>query len=102
MAFLGRKDLATVVYVLATSILDCCNAFCVGLCVQKFLLVQNAAARIFAGVSCRDHVTTLKPSTLALILFWAQFKVLMLTFKNLYGLGPTYLKITYSLMNLNC
>lgn len=59
---------------------------------QKLQLVQSAATSVRIVAGHRDHITSV-----VFLLHWlqicfqAQFKVLELTFKVLYGLGPTNL-----------
>ena len=60
---------------------------------QKLQMVQNAVARLLSGVRKFQHISP----TLAM-LHWLpiclcnNFKVLMLTYKALNGLGPRYLE----------
>ncbi|XP_053120143.1 uncharacterized protein LOC128330801 [Hemicordylus capensis] len=94
--FLEINDLKTVVHLLVTSRLDFCNALYVGLplyVVRKLPLVQNAAARLVSGSSRRDHITPLLMEQHWLpIGFRAKYKVLVITYKALNGLGPGYLR----------
>ena len=59
---------------------------------RKLQVVQNAAARFLSGVKKYHHIS---PTLTALhwlpIRFRIDFKVLMLTYKALNGLGPRYL-----------
>ena len=59
---------------------------------QKLQMVQNAAARLLSGARKYQHIT---PALAALhwlpIRFCIDFKVLMMTYKALNGLGPQYL-----------
>uniref|UniRef100_A0A803TXA5 Reverse transcriptase domain-containing protein n=1 Tax=Anolis carolinensis TaxID=28377 RepID=A0A803TXA5_ANOCA len=93
--YLGKSDLATVVYALVTSRLDYCNALYVGLplkTARKLQLVQRAAARLIMGAAYRERTTPLLSQLHWLpICYRAQFKVLVLTYKALNGSGPTYL-----------
>ena len=58
----------------------------------KLQLIQNAAARLVIGSGRRDHITPVWKGLHWLpVRFQAQFKVLVLTFKALNGLGPVYL-----------
>uniref|UniRef100_A0A670IW23 Reverse transcriptase domain-containing protein n=1 Tax=Podarcis muralis TaxID=64176 RepID=A0A670IW23_PODMU len=94
--YLPADCLARVVHALVISRLDYCNALYVGLplkVTRKLQLIQNAAARLVTGGGRRDHITpVLKDLHWLPVRFRAQFKVLVLTFKALNGLGPVYLK----------
>ncbi|KAF7246443.1 Protein NEL [Varanus komodoensis] len=94
--YLEYNCLATVTHVLVTSRLDFCNALYVGLplkMVQILQLVQNRAARLLTGTGCYVHMTpVLRQLHWLPIEVWAQFKVLVMTYKALNGLGPGYLK----------
>ena len=87
--FLEMSDLATVTHALVTSRLDYCNALYVGLplkSVRKLQLVQRAAARLLTGAGYREHTTPLLKQLHWLpVHFWAQFKVLVMTYRALYS-----------------
>ncbi|XP_067329759.1 discoidin, CUB and LCCL domain-containing protein 1-like isoform X1 [Anolis sagrei] len=94
--YLSRDDLATVIQATVISRLDYCNALYIGLplsVIRKLKLVQNAAARLPVGIPMRCHITPI-----LLQLHWLPiehritFKVMVLTFKALHGLGPMYLR----------
>ncbi|KAF7235229.1 Protein TANC1 [Varanus komodoensis] len=94
--YLEHDSLATVTHALVTSRLDFCNALYVGLplkTVRILQLVQNRAARLLTGTGRYAHMTPVLWQ-----LHWlpievrAQFKVLVMTYKALNGLGPGYLK----------
>uniref|UniRef100_A0A803SRC4 Reverse transcriptase domain-containing protein n=1 Tax=Anolis carolinensis TaxID=28377 RepID=A0A803SRC4_ANOCA len=93
--YLVKSDLATVVHALVTSRLDYCNALYVGLplkTARKLQLVQRAAARLLTGANYRERSTPLfKELHWLPIIFRSQFKVQVLTYKTLNGLGPAYL-----------
>ncbi|KAF7249628.1 putative RNA-directed DNA polymerase from transposon BS [Varanus komodoensis] len=94
--FLENDCLATVTHALVTSRLDFCNALYMGLplkMVQILQLVQNRAARLLTGTGRCSHITPILRQ-----LHWlpievrTQFKMLVMTYKALNGLGPGYLK----------
>ncbi|XP_061485295.1 uncharacterized protein LOC133385720 isoform X1 [Rhineura floridana] len=93
--YLDSDDLASVVHALVTSRLDYCNALYVGLplkIVRKLQLVQNAAARLLTRTRRSAHITPVLARLHWLpICFRAKFKVLVLTYKALHGMGPQYL-----------
>ncbi|KAF7254138.1 hypothetical protein EYD10_00669 [Varanus komodoensis] len=88
--------LARVTHALVTSHLDFCNALYVGLplkTVRILQLVQNRAARLLTGTGRYAHMTpVLRQLHWLPIEVQAQFKVLVMTYKALNGLGPGHLK----------
>ncbi|KAF7246806.1 Chorion-specific transcription factor GCMa, partial [Varanus komodoensis] len=94
--YLEYDCLATVTHVLVTSRLDFCNVLYVGLplkTVRILQLVQNRAARLLTGTGRYVHMTpVLRQLHWLPIEVRAQFKVLVMTYKALNGLGPGYLK----------
>ncbi|XP_061477478.1 uncharacterized protein LOC133381914 [Rhineura floridana] len=93
--YLSKEDLSSVVHAMVTSRLDYYNALYVGLplkTIRKLQLVQNAAARLLTRTKRSDHITPVLARLHWLpICFRARFKVLVLTYKALYGAGPRYL-----------
>ena len=79
--------LTTLAYALAVSGLDYVERL-----MRKLQMVQNTAATLLTGVKKYHHIS---PNLMALhwlpIRFCIDFKVLMLTYKALNGLGPRYL-----------
>ena len=66
--------------------------------VRKLQLVQNTAARLLSGTGHRDHITACYSSSTGYqFASQAEFKVLVLTYRALNGLGPSYLKDCISL-----
>lgn len=58
----------------------------------KLQLVQNTMVRLLTGVRQYQHISpTLTTLQWLLVCFCIDFKVLMITFKDLHGLGPRYL-----------
>ena len=93
--FLSKNDAEQLIHAFVTSRLDYCNALLSGYldkALNKFQLVLNTAARILTRTKKCDHITKVLAS-----LHWlpvkarADFKVLLLTYKALHGLAPTYL-----------
>ena len=111
--YLSQDCLLTLVHAFATNRLDYCNSSLYGLPkvqIAKLQRVQNAAARLI--VNLKKYSSTQYSSTPALYeLHWLpvnsriHFKILILTFKSIYALCPSYIsdlitiksKSTYSL-----
>lgn len=89
------KYLATVTHVLVTSRLNYCNVLHVGLLLkmtEKLQLVQNAAA-CYVGIARYQHRTSALMGLHCLpVALRGQFKVLIIIYKPLHGLGPRYVK----------
>ncbi|KAF7253589.1 Ryanodine receptor 2, partial [Varanus komodoensis] len=94
--YLENDCLATVTHALVTSRLDFCKVLYVGLPLKTvwiLQLVQNRAARLLTGTERYVHMTPVLCQ-----LHWlpievrAQFKVLVMIYKALNGLGLGYLK----------
>ncbi|KAF7242123.1 Transcription factor COE2, partial [Varanus komodoensis] len=94
--YLENNYLVTVTHALVTSRLDSCNVLYVGLhlkMVQILQLVQNRAAMLLTGTGRCSHIPPVLRQLHCLpIEVLAQFKVLVMTYKALNGLGPGYLK----------
>ena len=93
--YLDGGALTTLVHALVISRLDHCNALYMGLplrLMQKLQMVQNVVARLLTGTRKYQHIS---PTLAALhwlpIHFCIHFKVLMMTYKALNGLGPRYM-----------
>ena len=98
--YLEQGHTKQLVHALVISRIDCCNSLLNGLSVtvvEKLQHVQNACARVILIQPKRDHVTPM-----LLELHWLPvkcritFKTLLLTFKCLHGLAPTYLSALLS------
>ena len=92
---LSRDSLITLVHASLTSCLDYCNGLLFGLPkakIAKLQRVQNAAARLILGIGKFSHIT---PALYELhwlpVSLGIDYKILLLTFKCIYGLAPTYL-----------
>ena len=78
-----------------TTKLDYCNILLYGLPtihINKLKRIQNAAARLVTNTPCICHITPILEDLHWLpIKYRIQFKIVLLTFKCLYGLAPQYL-----------
>ncbi|KAK0132375.1 hypothetical protein N1851_032741 [Merluccius polli] len=92
----GQRDAETVIHAFISSRLDYCNALFSGLpnsTTKSLQLVQNATARLLTRTRKFDNIIPILS-----FLYWlpikarSDFKVLLLTYKILHGLSPTYLK----------
>lgn len=93
--YLDKFTCERLVHAFVTSILDQCNSLLYGL--PKYLLdrvqrVQNTAARLVCCTKRSEHITPILQQ-----LHWlplakrVKFKILLLTYKCLHGMSPTYL-----------
>lgn len=98
-----RKDFERVIHAFITSRLDYCNSLYVGLdqsSLHRLQLVQNAAARLLTGTKKREHITPVLASLHWLpVCFRIDFKILLLVFKILNGLAPSYLSENHTLQS---
>ena len=94
--YLTDEACAQLIHAFVTSRIDYCNSLLANLpsCqYAKLQKIQNVAARILTCKKKFDHITPI-----LLELHWLpiplriHYKILLLTFKSLHGLGPTYLK----------
>ena len=94
--FLDQASTEKLVHAFITSKMDYCNSLLLGINdndLKKLQLIQNAAARIVTRHRKFDHITPILAE-----LHWLpiakriEFKVLLLTYKILNGLAPSYLE----------
>ena len=93
--YLNNEDGENFVHAFVTSRLDCCNSILYGIPdseIAKLQRLQNTEARLVARVKKIDHITPVLQK-----LHWdpvksrINYKILLLTFKALNGLAPSYL-----------
>ena len=93
--YLSQDCLVTLIHAFVTSRLDYCNSLMYGLTqchISKLQRVQNAAARIAFDLSKFCHITpALRQLHWLPVVKRIQFKILLLTFKAIYGLSPPYI-----------
>ena len=94
-AYLSLNDAKTLIHAFVFSRLDYCNALLSGLpkkTTDRLQLVQNAAARVLTKTKIREHITPVLASLHWLpVVFRIDFKILLLVYKALNGLAPSYL-----------
>ena len=85
--------------------LDYCNALYYGISdnlIHQLQLVQNAAAKAIVGLYKYDHLgDTLKDLHWLPISYRIQYKILLLVYKCLNGMGPDYLSNMFHYANYN-
>ena len=93
--FLSESQMQIIVQSLVLSSLDYCNALYYGTnqsIIKQLQLLQNRACRIVKGLKRRDEVnSSLKDLHWLKIQERIEFKILLLTFKAIHGLAPSYL-----------
>ena len=93
--YLTRQDTECLVHAFIGSKIDYCNGLLYGLptsATSKLQRVQNAAARLVTGSPRFCHITPVLESLHWLpIKYRIHFKIVLLTFKCIYGLAPQYL-----------
>jgi len=93
--FLTKECTETRIHAFISSRLDYCNSLLFGVPerhLQKLQRVQNAAARFIFQESRYCHITPLLKSLHWLpVRYRIVFKILLITFKAVHGLAPTYI-----------
>ena len=90
-----KHDLEKIIHAFIFSKVDYCNSLFTGLpkkTIKQLQLIQNAAARGLTKTRKFDHITPILRSLHWLpVSYRIDFKALLLVFKSLNGMGPTYL-----------
>ena len=93
--YLNKESAAKFVYAFITSKLDYCNSLFYGLPnyqLRKLQLLQNMAAHFVSGARKFDYIRSILVKLYCLpISYRVVFKLLLLVFKALNGIGPRYL-----------
>ena len=93
--FLSEENLISVIHAFVTSRLDYCNSILYGLPSSELIKlqrVQNAAARLVTSTPRYCHITPILYELHWLpVKFRINFKLLLITFKALYGMAPNYI-----------
>ena len=92
---LSLHNAEILVHAFVTSRLDYCNALlsgCANSTLKGLQLIQNAAACILTRTRRFEHISPVLASLHWLpVKFRIDYKILLLTFKALHGLAPSYL-----------
>ncbi len=90
--FISSQDLEKLVHAFITSRVDYCNGLLPKKSIRQLRLIQNTAARILTRTRTSEHITPVLRS-----LHWLHvtcridFKVLLLVYKSLNGIGSKYI-----------
>ncbi len=94
--FITQECAKLLVHANVMSVLDYCNGLLFGLpkiLINRLQRVQDCAARVITQTNSREHITPIRKG-----LHWLpikhriDYKILMLTFKAMNGLAPSYMK----------
>lgn len=93
--FLSPSDLERVINAFISSRLDFCNSLYSSITqttISRLQLIQNTAAQLLTRTKKRDHITPILASLHWLpVHFRIHFKILLIVYKSLHGLAPSYI-----------
>ncbi len=93
--FMSQTDQEKLIHAFISNRLDYCNGLMTGLpqkSIKQLQLIQNAAARVLTRTKRSEHITPVLKSLHWLpVSYRIDFKVLLLVYKSLNGLGPEYM-----------
>uniref|UniRef100_A0A8C7XUV8 Reverse transcriptase domain-containing protein n=1 Tax=Oryzias sinensis TaxID=183150 RepID=A0A8C7XUV8_9TELE len=102
--FLSRASAEILIHAFITSRIDYCNALLSGVkkaTLNRVQLVQNSAARLLTRTRKREHITPILKSLHWLpVSFRIDFKILLIVFKSVHGLSPSFISDLLLHMNL--
>ena len=94
--YLTHDAVCSVIHAFITSHIDYCNSLLGGLpshLIKKVQRLQNAAARVVFNLKKHDHITlSLQQLHWLPVKYRIDFKVILLVFKALHNMAPTYIK----------